>query len=74
MDQVSYNKRYAAYTAELKAITRRFSAEREGGILADEDAEMERLEKLEEKEEAETDACRGRFLADVGAGPITRGF
>jgi hypothetical protein len=74
MDQVEYNRRYAAYDAELKAIVCRFSAEREGGILADEDAEMERLERLEEREEAETDAARGRFLADVGPGPITRGF
>jgi hypothetical protein len=71
MDQVSYNRRYAAYSAERKVITRRFSAEREGGILADEEAECDRLEKLEEKEEAELQAAFERFNADVGPGPVT---
>lgn len=65
MNQVEYNARHALYAAELKRIAAKYRAECESGVLADMDAEIERLEEIESREEAETDACRGRFFADT---------
>ncbi len=69
MDQVSYNRRHAEYQAEVKTIVQEFR-KKKSQVEPGSDEE----EALDGQEEVACDAARDRFLADVGTGPITKGY